>query len=578
MEYFSKILHIDIEEKAISVIERFSSLDDHDIIFAIPSGASIFQNLSELKLLKQAIDHSGKNIVLVSQDNIGLELARDLGFKVEEEFLELLSPSEESPKYSADTHKHPKIFDIIYNEQKNKSPSSRKINIQQVEPEEKSSDEDEIEESYKEQSFMEPSSNIFIPELKKKTAESAIDDQEYTKESTFKEELSQRSRPRFLTINNIIIIFIAISIIVAAVSMVIILPRATIEISPKREAVILDLPIKADISISEVNIEQNKIPGQKAEVEKEKVSRFKATGKTSAESKATGTIIIYNNQTPPQSQALVKTTRFQTPDGKIFRIINNVTVPAAKTENGKIIPGTIEADVVADVSGAEYNIGPSEFTIPGFKGTAKFDVFYGKSILPMQGGSKGDSTIVTLDDIENAKKIIETELIELSKNELKEKLPKDLDFIEDTITTKIIEEKISAKAGTSTENFSVTLKVSAMTFLFKEEDVKTLIEKNIEIKIMRDKIDFKETRKKYINIDPDFNAGIMSFTAHIEQDIASLIDTEILKNEIAGKNESEIREYIEEQEAIDSANVSFWPKFVKKAPNNTVKIKILLKD
>lgn len=575
MDYFSKILHIDIEEKASSIIERFSSLDDHDIIFAIPTGASIFQNPPELKLLKQAIDYSGKNIVLVSQDDMGLELARDLGFKVEEEFLELLSPSDENPKYSADTHMHPKIFDIIYNEKKNKLPPLRKINIQQIKPEEEVSEEVEI--SHREE-FVEPLHRMTGPELKKKAIEFASGEQEHTKESTLKEELSQRSKSRFFTINNIIIIFIVISVIVTAVSMIAILPSATIEISPKRDIVILDLPIKADISISEVDIKQNKIPGQKAEVEKEKTSQFKATGKTNAESKAIGTIIIYNNQIPPQNQALVKTTRFQTPDGKIFRTTGNVTIPAAKIENGKIIPGTIEANVVADAPGAEYNIGPSEFTIPGFKGSQKFDAFYGKSILPMQGGSKGDSAVVTLDDIENAKKNTETELIELAKNELREKLPKDLNFIENTITAKIIEEKTSAKAGTSTENFSVTLKVSAMVFLFKEEDIKTLIEKNIETKIMRDKIDFKEIRKNYINIDSDFNTGVMSLTAHIEQDIAALINIENFKDEIAGKDESGIREYIEKQEAIDSADVSFWPKFVKKAPSNTAKIKIIMKD
>lgn len=548
MEYFSKILHIDLREGAHSVIDRFLSITDHDIIFTIPTGALILQNPTELKLLKQAVDQSGKNIVLVSQDQDGIELARDIGFKVEEEFLELLSPSEEEHKYSAETHKHPKVLDIIYNKSQ-------------------------------------PTKQIILEEEKEETAEivSSASQKEHIKEFIPEKPILKESLPirkpksKIFTITNFIIVFIIISIGVAALSMTIVLPEASIVIIPKKETLVLDLPIKADTSISTLNLIQNKIPGQIVKIEKEKISEFKATGKSTGESKARGKIVIFNAQTPPQSQSLVQATRFETSDGKIFRITKNIIVPAAKINGNKVIPGSIEANVIADTAGPSYNIEPSEFTIPGFKGSSKFTAFYGKSTLPMSGGSlKGGGSAVTLDDIDNAKKQIENEVIEAAKNELKEKLPKDLVSIDDAIATKIIEETISAQPGTATENFSIKLRVAAMTFLLQEEDIKSLIAKNIETKIPNNKIVYKNMQKKYDKIDADFTAGVLSFNAHVEQEVQPAFDIPELKKSFAGKNESEIRDYVMSQESIDSARISFSPIFVKKAPSNTDRIKITI--
>lgn len=561
MEYFSKIIHVDYDENAHSVIERFLTLEDHDIIFTIPTGAVIFENVSDLKLLKQAIDKSGKNIVIVSQDDAGMELAKDLGFRVEQEFLELIAPDENSHKYSADTHKHPRISDILYpQKEKRSSLSSRKVIIEEAKPEES--------EEYQEEEQIEPI---------EKTQPPTRDGEGFLSPKAFEAKKEILPKKPAISMTLVISLFVVVAMGVAGVAAMIILPEATLNIVPKKETVILDIPIKADTSLSETSIETNAIPGQIVKVEKEEEFQFNATGKSTGESKATGKITIYNEYTPPQSQTLVKTTRFQSADGKIFRTTANVIVPAAKTENGKTIPGTIEVAVVADGAGAEYNISPSEFSIPGLAGTPKAKAIYGKSTSTMQGGSRGEGLMVTLDDINNAKTQAENELIEAVKNELKEKLPKDLEIADDSIETKILEEKISAQAGQTVEKFTINLKVSAMAFLFQEEDIKTLIEKNIETKLMRDKITYKDFRKNYKDIEMDFSAGIMSLVAHVEQDIAAFVDVESLKNSVAGKNEEEVREIILNESSIEAAHVSMRPKFIlKKIPSDTDKINIVI--
>jgi len=102
--------------------------------------------------------------------------------------------------------------------------------------------------------------------------------------------------------------------------------------------------------------------------------------------KASGTIIVFNEYSS-DSQLLIASTRFLSSNGKIFRTTKNIYVPGTKTENDEIIPGSIDVEVLADYWGDEYNIGSSDFTISGFKGTAKYTDFYGKSNTAMSGGS-----------------------------------------------------------------------------------------------------------------------------------------------------------------------------------------------
>lgn len=580
MEYFSKILHIDLNEDADSVIGRLSSLDDQDIILAIPAGAQIFKSPSELKTLKKTIDGSGKNIVLVSQDDEGIELARDLGFRVEEEFLELLSPDNESPsdhKYSASTHKHPKVFDIVSPGTEHKTvPTPRKMEIEQVEPEKEMG-----EIAIPVRHFAEEATREEIPE---QIIQPKIEPREESKLAPILEKKKSFKfsgfnvgfkKPSFSVISAIVV-FIIVSFAATAMALGTILPRATIEIFPKTESIAIDLPIKADVSLSDTVLDQNKIPGQIIKIEKTQSMEFEATGKQNAESKAKGKVTIYNYFTPPQSQALVKTTRFETADGKIFRITDSVSVPASKIENGKTVPGLVETEVVADATGPEYNIGPSEFTIPGFKGSPKYNLFSAKSISNMTGGSKGEGVVATAEDIEKAKTALKESLSEAAKNELREKLVQGLASVDEAITVKIIEENVSAAPNTPADKFTVSAKASAMSFQFNEDDVNRLIAKNIETKTSKDKIVFKDLTKKYGNINIDFAGGVITFTAHAEQNIQADFDIESLKKMFAGKNEDGVREYIINNDMVESAQVSFWPFWVKKAPNSANRIKIII--
>jgi hypothetical protein len=132
---------------------------------------------------------------------------------------------------------------------------------------------------------------------------------------------------------------------------------------------------------------------------------------------AQGTIIISNAQ--PKAQALITNTRFETPDGLIFRIHSAVTIPA-ETSTG---PGTVSATVFADQPGVAYNVGPTTFTVPGLKNDKAFTLVTAKSTTSMMGGFSGTRAAVspTTDAMHQAS--LQTQLAQQLQADLTAKIP-----------------------------------------------------------------------------------------------------------------------------------------------------------
>src|SRR3989344_8893526 len=62
-----------------------------------------------------------------------------------------------------------------------------------------------------------------------------------------------------------------------------------------------------------------------------------SSGSEEVSTKATGSIVIYNNFSS-SPQKLIKNTRFETPNGLIYRISDAITVPGTSIKDGKVIP------------------------------------------------------------------------------------------------------------------------------------------------------------------------------------------------------------------------------------------------
>ncbi len=152
-----------------------------------------------------------------------------------------------------------------------------------------------------------------------------------------------------------------------------------------------------------------------------------ATGKEEAFTQATGKILIYNtHQTKPIR--LVTNTRFESPEGLIFKVKDSVMVPGYSVgPSGDIVPGVVTAEVYASEAGSEYNLPPTKFTIPGFKDYPEYETVYAESVENMAGGFSGEKFIIE----ENELSVVQESLREELRNSLKQRLDSELpaDFI-----------------------------------------------------------------------------------------------------------------------------------------------------
>ena len=80
-----------------------------------------------------------------------------------------------------------------------------------------------------------------------------------------------------------------------------------------------------------------------------------ATGTASLGTKASGSVTIYNNYSATP-QILIKDTRLEAPDGKIFFLADKVTVPGQTSAKGVTTPGSTLAKIVAEKDGIAVNV------------------------------------------------------------------------------------------------------------------------------------------------------------------------------------------------------------------------------
>jgi len=138
------------------------------------------------------------------------------------------------------------------------------------------------------------------------------------------------------------------------------------------------------------------------------------------QTKAQGTITIYNSYSS-QSQKIVAGTRLTNNSGLIYRLSSSVIVPGFTSSGASTIPGSINASIVADQPGNQYNISGSDsisdFKIVAYKGTPKYSGFYGRLTGDVSGGFSGTQTIIAPILLASTTAILQNKLVtDLSHN------------------------------------------------------------------------------------------------------------------------------------------------------------------
>ena len=350
--------------------------------------------------------------------------------------------------------------------------------------------------------------------------------------------------------------------------------KTKITIKARTEMVEFQTELTIDKNIAFIDLESSKIPGQFFQIEKEGEKEFPTTQEKELKESARGVVTVYNayNSAP---QTLVKGTRFVSEKGKVFRTTKIIVIPGAQVQEGKIVPNSVEVELEASEPGDKYNIEPTSFTIPGFKGTAKYTGFYGESAEPMAGGIIGKVKVVSEEDFQGAKDILTIELQKNAKDELRNKIPTGLEVLDDIILEEVLEVSSSVKVGAPAEKFTLKVKVLAKVLGFNKDDAISLINDNFQTKLSEDKMLMPETIDfSQSVIDINMEEGMAKLLYDVKEKVIWKVDTNKIREDLAGMNEVAVRQYIISRTEIENVKISFSPFWIKKVPSKENKIKI----
>jgi len=291
---------------------------------------------------------------------------------------------------------------------------------------------------------------------------------------------------------------------------------------------------------------------------------FPAAGKKVVSQKAGGKITVFNAFSS-EPQQLVATTRFVTEEGRIYRLVKSVTIPGAKVEENKITPSLIAAEVSADKPGADYNIGPGKkLTIPGFKGSRKYAGFYGESG-EISGGKIGEVAYPTDDDIKKAKDKVASVLREALALQLPTRLEPGSILVEGAQQFSLTKATVNPETNEAGE-FSVIAEGETRAVVFREKDLLAFLENKMKAELGQN-YTFKNHQIKYDVARVDFGKVSLSLPVDFSGTAYIPVDVAALRQKIAGKSKTELKDIVFALPGLDKVQASLWPIYVNYVPD-----------
>ncbi|MFA5831055.1 MAG: hypothetical protein WC878_04480 [Candidatus Paceibacterota bacterium] len=317
------------------------------------------------------------------------------------------------------------------------------------------------------------------------------------------------------------------------------------------------------------------IPFQSMTLSSEETVKLTPTGEKKVSKKASGKIVVYNSYNN-QSQVLIKNTRFETPDGKIYRIDSQILVPGMKKIDGKDVPGSLEVTVYANEAGPEYNIGLVDFTIPGFKGSPRFAKFYARSKTPMTGGVNGLIKTISDDDREKAKNSLTATLKQKLIANAEAQKPKGSVLYENAMFFTFTD-TVDDSVQSGEKDVPMTLKGSVDAILFDEAKLsRSIVQTSVSVgPDERIKIDNIEKLgfvwKTPIGSAPE-KTDTLEFLLSGKASAVWEIDELSFKSKLAGVKKSEFSGVMVQFTGIEKATPKFNVFWRSSFPKNTEKI------
>ena len=193
----------------------------------------------------------------------------------------------------------------------------------------------------------------------------------------------------------------------------------------------------------------------------------------------------------------------------------------------------------------------------------------------MVNGFIGEKAAPTEKDIKDAETNIRQALEDNLKIAVVSQLPKEFKVVSGSSKFEIVNEKIDKEADKENK-FGIFAEAKMKLIAFREKDLRDALIAKLLFQLPEGDYETVEFNIEYGIPRSDFNKGDMSFPVKGQIIFQRKIDADSLRRQFLGKNEVGIKIIVFSLPGLEKVNLSFYPKYVRKAPSKIEKIKIVI--
>lgn len=498
------IIYLDSDEEIPSAIEKIKQSKAKKIALVAQKEAGILQSIVNLKLIKNEAEKLNKEIALVTHDEIGRNLANQVGIAVYD------APDQKKPTIVA-SRPAPSVKDEVIEVDmtrkqigENIVPKGLKVHdYRQIKDEEKKEEKKESK----------PAKNIF-PKMKV-----------------------------WQILSILAVLILGIYFFLPKVKVI-----AYVNFQPLEKEVEVTLPAKNFSAVEE------------------KSEKFSATGKKNIGEKAKGTLTLYNSW-DTSTQVIAAGTSFKSNDGKVFKNPSAISIPGASVglSQGQVstTPGKATVNIEAMEPGEEYNGASGHFTITSIA-PEKQSKIYAETNQPISGGKNIVVDVVSVGDLENAKEKLKQEIIKSASEKINNE-GKGLKVAAGSVKTQFLEETASAKADDQVKEFEVKIKLRMDALGFEEEKFQNEIIQKLSEELPEDKeLIVTNSDEVTTNIkNADFDNKKITIAGLVKTKIVNKWDEKNIRKKLRNQSPVEAKIYLLNLDGVESAKIemkpSWWP-------------------
>ncbi len=372
------------------------------------------------------------------------------------------------------------------------------------------------------------------------------------------------------------IALLGLTAVVLAVGGYLLLPAATIDLAPRREAISIDLPVAADPAATAVDVNAGIVPAHQLSIPVKAAKTFTTTG-THVETTAAKGSVTFTNYDFLGSNSIPSGSIVSTESGVRFRTVDPVLLPPATRLGTTIVPTTKTVGVNAVKPGTAGNVPANAIRlIPPGEDPNSLSVNNGS---PTSGGNQTTTPEVSQAEVDKAVAELKTQVQTAFADALASGAgaPPGTTVFPATAIPGNPVPNIDPKSlvGTAVATFDLKMTATGTVIAVDPTPVRTIAEARLTAQVKPGHRLVPNSTQIAVGDGTVGEDGSVTFAATAQATEVAIVDEAAVRSLVKGRTPAEARAALA---PFGDATVSIWPDWASTVPSIDARLTITIAD